>query len=77
MGIDVAAFEFLLRANKEFGHFRKTLILGRQRLLIRNDNEKAVYAGVLQSYRPDLSIEKILDKNVDKLLLLLNVWENE
>lgn len=71
MGIDVAAFEFLLRANKEFGHFRKTLILGRQRLLIRNDNEKAVYAGVLQRYRPDLSIEKILDKNVDKLLLLL------
>ena len=71
MGVDLAAFEFLLRANREFGDFGSTLVLGRQRLLVRKDADKARFAEVLERYRPDIGLEKVLDPNVDRLIAAL------
>lgn len=71
MGIDIAAFEFLLRAHEELGDFGPTLTLGRQRLLIRNDAEQAAYARVLSKYRPDLTIKDISHDYVDQLISCL------
>jgi len=71
MGIDLPAFEFLLRAQSEFGDFGSTVVLGRQRLLIRNDADRDRFGSVLKQYRPDLEIDDILDENVDRLIAAL------
>lgn len=68
MGIDLAAFEFLLKAHREFGDFGSTLVLGRQRLLVRNDADKARLAAVLQRYRPDMAMDDVLDDYVDRFI---------
>lgn len=71
MGIDLPAFEFLLKANAEFGDFGSTVVLGRQRLLILNDNDKTRYGAALAKYRPDLALDDIMDVNVDRLIKAL------
>ena len=68
MGIDLAAFEFLLRSQKELGDFGSTLVLGRQRLLMRNEREKSACADLLAKYRPDLSLEDIEHSFVDRMI---------
>ena len=68
MGINLATFEFLLRAQKTLGDFGSTLVLGRQRLLIRNEKEKTAYAKVLAEYRPDLSMDDIAHSYVDRII---------
>ena len=68
MGIDLPAFEFLLKANAEFGDFGSTVVLGRQRLLVRNESDKARFSSVLARYRPDLTLDDVLDENVDRLI---------
>lgn len=68
MGIDIAAFEFLLRANKEFGDFGRTIVLGHQRLLIRDAASEANFAKVLARYRPDLTIDDIRHDYVDRVI---------
>lgn len=68
MGIDLAAFEFLLKARKESGDFGSTLVLGRQRLLMRNEREKKALAEVLAKYRPDLALADIEHSFVDRLI---------
>lgn len=71
MGIDLPAFEFLLKAHTEFGDFGSTVVLGRQRLLMRNEAERARFGPVLARYRPDLSLDDIADENVDRLIAAL------
>ncbi|WP_299305164.1 FkbM family methyltransferase [uncultured Litoreibacter sp.] len=71
MGIDLPAFEFLLKANAEFGDFGSTVVLGRQRLLMRDENARARFGAVLERYRPDLSLDDIADENVDRLISAL------
>ena len=71
MGIDLAAFKFLLKANAEFGDFGSTLVLGRQRLLIRSDTDRDNFGRILNQYRPDLTLNDIADKNVDRLIKAL------
>lgn len=71
MGIDVPAFEFLLKANQEFGDFGSTLVLGRQRFLVLTDMDKARFAEVLERYRSDISLEDVLDLHVDRLVAAL------
>lgn len=68
MGIDLAAFEFLLKAQAELGDFGKTVVLGRQRLLVRNEQEKAQFGGKLRQYRPDLTMDDIAHDYVDGLI---------
>jgi len=68
MGIDLPAFEFLLRANREFGDFGATIVLGRQRILVRNEMDKAAFSKVLAKYRPDLKIDDIVRDYVDALI---------
>ena len=71
MGIDLPAFQFLLKANAEFGDFGSTLVLGRQRLLIRNDTARDNFGRILNQYRPDLTLDDIADENVDRLIKAL------
>ena len=68
MGIDIAAFEFLLRAHADGGAFGRTVTLGRQRLLMRDEAAERRYAAVLARYRPDLTVHDIRDENVDRML---------
>lgn len=68
MGVDLPAFEFLLRANREFGDFGSTLLLGRQRMLVRDDVDKARFASVLAQYRPDIAVDAVLGHHVDRLI---------
>ncbi|MCB1506293.1 MAG: FkbM family methyltransferase [Hyphomicrobiaceae bacterium] len=68
MGIDLPAFEFLLRAHQELGDFGRTVVLGRQRLLVRNDQEKQAFGAKLNKYRPDLSMDDIAHDYVDGLI---------
>src|SRR3546814_17228712 len=68
MGIDLAAFEFLLRSHQRLGDFGRTLTLGRQRLLLRDEDSRKRFAQVLASYRPDLSLDDIEHRYVDRLI---------
>src|SRR3546814_6759421 len=68
MGIDLAAFEFLLRSHQRLGDFGRTLTLGRQRLLLRDEDSRKRFAKVLASYRPDLSLDDIEHRYVDRLI---------
>lgn len=68
MGIDLPAFEFLLRANKTCGDFGSTVVLGRQRLLARTEAERERFARVLETYRPDLKMADIQHDYVDALI---------
>jgi len=68
MGIDLAAFEFLLRAQKETGDFGSTLVLGRQRMLVRTEWEKMMFTKALAKYRPDLSMDDIAHSFVDRMI---------
>src|SRR3546814_16554526 len=68
MGIDLAAFEFLLRSHQRLGDFGRTLTLGRQRLLLRDEDSRKRFAKVLASYRPDLSPDDIEHRYVDRLI---------
>jgi FkbM family methyltransferase len=68
LGLDLPAFEFLLKANKCFGDFGNTVILGRQRLLIRNEQENKLFGEMLKRYRPDLSMADISGEYADRLI---------
>lgn len=68
MGLDLPAFEFLLKANKCLGAFGNTVILGRQRLLIRNDQENKLFEKMLKRYRPDLSMADITGEYADRFI---------
>jgi SAM-dependent methyltransferase len=71
MGIDLPAFEFLLKANAEFGDFGSTVVLGRQRLLMRTEADRTRFGAVLEKYRPDLSLVDVEGEYVDRLIKAL------
>ena len=60
MGIDIAAFEFLLNGRKTLGPFGRTLLLGRQRMLLtRNAKLRARAEQALAAHDPAATLANV------------------
>ena len=71
MAVDLPALEFLLKCNHVFGPFNKTLLLGRQNLLIPNDFYRSKAAQILENYNVNFTLEAINQGTADNLFIKL------